>query len=253
MKKVFILFIVLVIGNFKAFSWSKDGHQLVAEVAKHYLKKSIIDSVHSYLDTLTFGEAANWMDNLRGKTEYDYLKPWHYVNIPKDKTYVKTEKPDILSQLQLAIDNLKNRKKLTHSEISFNLKVVFHLIGDIHQPLHCGYFDDKGGNEIKLTCMDHKDNLHHVWDNSIIQNLKITTDTCINFSNKMSRRKIKKIQKTNLLSWVNESRLLLPNVYNFSNNSIDQNYINQNKPIIIKQLTNAGLRLSYVLNVIFKK
>jgi len=194
-----------------------------------------------------------WMDNLKSNKEYDYLKPWHYVNIPKDKTYVVTEKPDIINQLQFAIDNLRNKKKLSPSEISFNIKLVFHLLGDLHQPLHCGYFDDKGGNSIELSCLNHKDNLHHVWDKSMIENLKINTDTCLSYTKKLSKSKIKKIQKINILSWVNESRLLLPAVYAFNSKTIDQNYINQNKSVLIKQLSNAGLRLSYVLNLVFSK
>lgn len=253
MKKHIFLFIIILAGNLKLYSWSKDGHQIVAQVAKHYLSKPIIDSVQKYLDTLSFEEAANWMDNLRGKSEYDYLKPWHYVNIPKDKTYVVTEKPNIINQLQFAIDNLKNKKQLTRAEISFNLKVIFHLVGDIHQPLHCGYYDDKGGNSIELTCMDHKDNLHHVWDKSMIENLKISADTCLVYANKLKRKTKKKIQKTPITSWVEESRLLLPAVYSFSSSTIDQNYMNQNKQVIIKQLSYAGLRLSYVLNLVFSK
>lgn len=251
MKNTIILIILFT--TFKAFSWSKDGHQIVAEVAKQYLTKPVSDSVQKYLDTLSFGEAANWMDNLKSNKEYDYLKPWHYVNIPKDKTYVVTEKPDMINQLQFAIDNLRNKKKLSPSEISFNIKVVFHLLGDLHQPLHCGYFDDKGGNSIELSCLNHKDNLHHVWDKSMIENLKINTDTCLSYTKKLSKSKIKKIQKINILSWVNESRFLLPAVYAFNSKTIDQNYINQNKSILIKQLSNAGLRLSYVLTLVFSK
>lgn len=253
LKKYLSIFIIIIACSYNAYSWSKDGHQIVAEVAKHYLKKSVVDSVQKYLDTLSFGEAANWMDNLRSKPEFDYLKPWHYVNIPKDNTYVVTDKPNIINQLQFAIDNLKSKNKLTRDEISFNLKVIFHLVGDIHQPLHCGYFDDKGGNTVELNCLNHKDNLHHVWDKSMIESLKITTDTCLKYSNKLSRKIKKKIQKTPILSWVEESRVLLPAVYNFTNASIDENYMNQNKPLLIKQLSCAGLRLSYILNTVFDK
>ena len=253
MKKTILLLTIIIIGCLNAYSWSKEGHQIVAEVAKHYLKKQVADSVQKYLDTLSYGEAANWMDNLKGQKEYDYLKPWHYVNIPKDKTYVVSEKPNVINQLQFAIDNLKNKNKLTSAEISFNLKIVFHLLGDLHQPLHCGYAEDKGGNSLELNCLDHKDNLHHVWDKSIIENLKINTDTCLNYTKTFSKRKIKRIQKINIISWVSEARLLLPSIYNYNDQIIDQKYINQNKPIIIKQLSNAGLRLSFILNLVFSK
>ena len=93
MKNIIILIILLT--SLKSYSWSKDGHEIVAKIAKHYLQNPVLDSVQKYLDTLSFEKASTWMDNVRSNHEYDYLKPWHYVNIAKDKTYVETEKPNL--------------------------------------------------------------------------------------------------------------------------------------------------------------
>jgi hypothetical protein len=68
------------------------------------------------------------MDDQRKNHAFDYLKPWHYVNIAKDATYVETEKPNLINQLQLAINNLKNHKKLSASDIAFNTKMNYILV-----------------------------------------------------------------------------------------------------------------------------
>ena len=55
----------------------------------------------------------------------------------------------------------------------FNLKVIFHLIGDLHQPLHTGYASDRGGNTKSVRYFNKSTNLHYVWDELIIKSEKI--------------------------------------------------------------------------------
>ena len=54
------------------------------------------------------------------------------------------------------------------------LKSLGHWVGDIHQPLHVSFDDDRGGNLVAIAgpC---KANLHAVWDNCIIEK-KIALD-----------------------------------------------------------------------------
>ncbi len=248
-----ILILIIIFASFKSFSWSKDGHEIIAQIAKHYLKKPVLDSVQKYLDTLSVEKASTWMDEQRNNHQFDYLKPWHYVNVPKDKTYVKTEKPNLINQLQLAINNLKRHKKLTSAEIAFNLKVVIHLVGDLHQPLHCGYFEDKGGNEIELLYLGKKDNLHHVWDKSLITTNKIDTALCISFIKTMNPKQLKKMQKINVLKWVKESRTILPFVYDFNDNQLNTAYVLSSNQVVTMQLMRGGIRLASILNTAFSK
>lgn len=48
------------------------------------------------------------------------------------------------------------------------LKYVVHLVGDVHQPLHAGYADDKGGNKHQLRAFGRGTNLHSSWDRELL-------------------------------------------------------------------------------------
>ena len=50
-----------------------------------------------------------------------------------------------------------------------DLLELFHLIGDLHQPLHVGFGEDKGGNTFEVQFNDKGSNLHKVWDSEIIE------------------------------------------------------------------------------------
>ena len=48
------------------------------------------------------------------------------------------------------------------------LKSLGHWVGDVHQPLHVSFDDDRGGNLVAVTGQC-RFNLHSVWDNRIIE------------------------------------------------------------------------------------
>ncbi len=48
------------------------------------------------------------------------------------------------------------------------LKYLVHLVADLHQALHAGYHDDKGGNLIQLHAYGKCSNLHAIWDSQLI-------------------------------------------------------------------------------------
>ena len=74
--------------------------------------------------------------------------------------------------LKECIRVLKNPESSKESK-SFYLKFLIHLVGDIHQPLHTGKFEDRGGNDIKLSFLGKPTNFHIVWDIHIIEYLNM--------------------------------------------------------------------------------
>jgi hypothetical protein len=52
------------------------------------------------------------------------------------------------------------------------LLFLAHFVGDVHQPLHVGFTSDAGGNTILVHWYRRKYNLHHIWDNEIINKAK---------------------------------------------------------------------------------
>ncbi|MDP3557911.1 MAG: S1/P1 nuclease [Bacteroidota bacterium] len=251
-KLIYILLFSCILLPSSIYAWGAKGHKIIAAIAKQSLNKQIVDSVQKYLGVMSFEEASVWMDEVRSKKEFDYLKTWHYVNVEKDKTYVKTKDPEVVNEIEIAIATLKEKGIRDKEKINFALKIIFHLIGDIHQPLHCGYAHDKGGNTIKVTYINKETNLHKVWDSEIIEDVGITLNDCLKLANALSLNEKNKIQTNNVEVWMNESRALLPEVYNFDE-KIKQDYIDKNKPVIEKQLVKAGIRLANVLHDTFKK
>jgi hypothetical protein len=48
------------------------------------------------------------------------------------------------------------------------LKYVVHFVADVHQPLHAGFADDRGGNSFQLQAYGRGTNLHALWDSGLI-------------------------------------------------------------------------------------
>ena len=254
MKKHLFYFLISLCITAKVYSWGGEGHKIVATIAKKCLSKQIIDSVNYYLDGINFKDASVWMDVVRKETKYDYLKPWHYINIEKDKTYVATEEPNIVNQLEIAIATLKLKgAERTKEKINFALKLIFHLVGDLHQPLHDGYAEDKGGNNINVIFNGKETNLHKVWDTDIIENQNITTKKCLKYINTLSDKEKAAIQTINVANWMAESRDFLNTVYAFENNKITKEYEKTSEAIIKQQLSKAGIRLACILYANFTR
>ncbi|HQQ93737.1 MAG TPA: S1/P1 nuclease [Bacteroidia bacterium] len=247
MKRVVLIAILFSAGKLSA--WSKEGHYLIAEIARHYLKPAVLDSVQHFLGDMSLEEASDWMDAVRKEGGQAYMNPWHYANIAKDKTYVPVKSPDVINRLQLAVKNLKtNRNDPAGSQ--FYIKVLLHLLGDLHQPLHLGYAEDKGGNDVEVQYFNRLSNLHRVWDDLLIKTAKIEGETCLHHLNALDKD-VQNFDGNSFLKWAMESRALLSIVYDFKDGLIDQNYVNKVTPLIEIQLLKAGMRVAAVLNSIY--
>lgn len=247
-----IIFIGLFVKSTLCFSWGAKGHKIVAEIAYNFLDKNIQDSVQKYLGGMSFKDAALWMDVVSNDKYYAYLKPLHSITIEKDKTYVKFDNENIVSEIEFSIEQLKNKNKNSKEDIKMALKLLFHLIADLHQPLHVGYAEDKSGNLVRIQFDGKETNIHHVWDFDIIESKSITSENCIKIIKSYSSKEIDGIQKIDVVAWMNYTRIHLYDVYGFKNTIIDEAYINKNTFIIEKQLALAGLRLASILNMAFK-
>ncbi len=254
MKKGFsalLLVVILISISGKSYAWGKRGHELVAEIAFRFLDDSTKLLVKKYLGNLNIEEAANWMDDERGNSYYNYMRTWHYLDIDKGEVYTPSQERNILTVLHSAIVDLRQYQTIKRKEVKRDLLLIFHLIGDLHQPLHTGYTIDKGGNTIEVTSPYVGGNLHSVWDTQIIEYKNITLDSCMQTYALLDAAEITEIKKINEMKWMYQSRSLLDTVYSFQNNFLDKNYIDSNALIIKKQLVMAGLRLASVLNEIF--
>lgn len=249
-KTILSLLIIALLMTFskQSFAWGKRGHELVGKIAWYFLDEPTRALVKKYIGNLSFEEAANWMDDERSNSYYNYMRTWHYLDIDKGGTYDNnsTER-NILTILHSAIVDLRDYKNKKRKDVRRDLLLIFHLVGDLHQPLHTGYAIDKGGNTIEITSDFLSGNLHSVWDTQILEYKNITMDSCMQLYATLDSAEIAEMKMINELKWMYQSRSFLDTVYSFKNNFLDQNYIDNSSNIIKKQLLIAGIRLASIL------
>jgi hypothetical protein len=249
-KLNFLLFLFLLT-SYNSFAWGSKGHGIVAEIAFAYLDANTKKTVVEYLDGMSIQEASTWMDNIKDDHSYDYMKPHHYVNFEKGESVVNNPGANIISVLTMTIKELKSNKNLSKAEIKQKICIIIHLIGDLHQPLHVGYGDDRGGNQMQINFNDNGTNLHSFFDSGIIKYKNITAQDCLN-ANRITQTELDNIQNIDIITWATQSRSYLDKIYSFEGHKISEEYVNSNTIIIESQLFKAGLRLASVLKEIFK-
>ncbi|PBQ32462.1 hypothetical protein CNR22_12000 [Sphingobacteriaceae bacterium] len=249
-RRIPILLLTLCLVS-NAFAWGPRAHKIVTQIATRYLEPAVADSVEKYLQGISLEKAGYWMDEVVMNSSYDFMKPWHFVAIENDKTYVRTKQPDIINVLENLIKTLK--KRTSTKETFLSLKLLTHLVADIHQPLHCGFVKDKGGSNIKLRFFYKTTDLHEVWDSEVLEYKAITAEDCLRLASNFTKRDITNYQRIDVMAWMEESRALLSYAYDFQGNKLGDEYLEKITPIIKMQLVKSGLRLASVLNQTFKK
>ena len=96
------------------------------------------------------------------------MDPYHFINFPKDaNTYdssgIANQRNSIIEAIAWYLEVLKSLDA-PRNEKRVPLRFVAHLGGDIHQPLHAGFAEDRGGNSLDLRFNGRKENLHLSWD-----------------------------------------------------------------------------------------
>lgn len=253
MKKIicsFLLLCTLLGAPTASYAWGRQGHEIVAQLAFRFLDPETRKSVLKTLDGLSFEEAATWMDDVKRNNSFDAMKPWHYINIEKGQDYQPSANKNALTVLNAVIGKLQQGSSFMGNR-QRDLLLLFHLVGDIHQPLHTGYGSDRGGNKIDLDYESTQLNLHSLWDTRIIEDEKISTEGCLALYATWAPGKADAVRNTRLMTWLTESRALLPRVYEFTGTRIDRGYSTRNKALVEQQLLTAGLRLAQVLEAAF--
>jgi hypothetical protein len=148
---------------------------------------------------------------------------------------------------------LKN-KDLAQDKKVLYLRLLIHIVGDVHQPLHVGHADDQGGNKVKVQWFNEPSNLHTVWDTKLVnfQELSYTEyATAINFTTKESRRAM---QEKPVSDWIMESYKLAEKIYGDikePDQKLGYAYNFQYVDLLNSQLLKGGVRLAGLLNEIF--
>lgn len=251
--------LILLVGIQCAYSndifWSKTGHRVTGEIAERYLSRKARKQVYKILQGQSLAEVSNYADDIKSDPAFRKYNPWHYVNFPADKKYEDvTPNPegDVVIAVRKCISVLED-KSTTAEDKSFYLKMLVHFIGDLHQPMHIGRAEDRGGNDIQLQWFDKGTNLHRVWDFHMIDDFGMSYTELADKLPELSRKAVKKMQKGTLLDWVEETHEITNEVYASVQvgDKLRYSYSYRFWGTVEEQLLRGGVRLAGVLNKIF--
>jgi S1/P1 Nuclease len=180
-----LVLLTLALLPLPALAWNIPGHMLSGAIAYQVLQQEnpqTIDKVKAVLEKhpwytnqrqarlqdvpvadhglVLFIQAARWADDIRSQDKAQNRPPWHFINIPfkpeGQPASVQTREPEQVNILTAMAENERVvRNEADPERKAIALAWLFHLVGDIHQPLHTAQLftveyphGDRGGNEI---------------------------------------------------------------------------------------------------------
>ncbi|HUS02839.1 MAG TPA: S1/P1 nuclease [Chitinophagaceae bacterium] len=240
-------------------AWGVLGHRIVGQIAESYLTPTAKKEIQKILGTGSIAMSANWADFIRSDSTMNYISPWHYVDVKGGLSYTEFQSyfkndtiVDAYTQLNFLIKELKNKNLAKDKKVMY-LKLLIHIVGDIHQPLHVGHPEDKGGNDIKVTWFGAATNLHSVWDSRLIDFQQLSYTEYTDAINHISTAQRAMLQKQRLLDWLYQTYQVVEKVYSDIKPDDKLGYLYNYKfiDILDQQLLIGGVHLAGLLNEIF--
>ena len=288
-----------------AAAWGPVAHAVIGELVERYLlindpglqallsrfreasQSRRVKAALLHVELPLPGEAlrffANWPDVQKrqpGMLPYDGLR--HFVNLPHTARYNRAQHcPDGICSIETL---LQQRAILANHQASLGQRAValawvIHLIGDIHQPLHAGKAEDRGGNltcivwkgqPSRLVSIDGKEqcsgaNLHALWDSLILE--EVTGFTHPNAAPALARQfqpLLQSIAATEppltarteaawravVERWHTEAQALILQAAIYPHgNTVERSYIDKHYGTIRQQVLHAAVRLAAMLRL----
>jgi len=259
--KKLLLSIVVFCFSFPSMAWwGSTGHRVVGEIAESYLTPKTKIAIREILGTESLAMASNWADFIKSDSAFNYLSPWHYINIKGGLNHDEFQKllqtdtaADAYTKLNFLIQELKNKQLAKDKKLMY-LRLLIHIVGDIHQPLHVGHLEDMGGNRIRVLWFSDSTNLHSIWDDKLIEFQKLSYTEYTNAINHIQKKQIITWQKQPVIEWFFESYQVAGKLYNEitqPHQKLSYRYNFDHVEVLNQRLLKAGIRLAGLLNEIF--
>ena len=252
-----------------AAAWGDEGHKIVCEIAMRSAVPSTRAEIRRLIKTDTefdfFSDACTWPDHPRQRTSE------HFVNLPRDADGLHSEScPGASACVVTAIKKdfaVLSSNSASQAQKLASLKFLGHWLGDIHQPLHVSFEDDRGGNNIPVTGIC-SGNLHAAWDTCLV--LRAVGDDADQAATVLMRTitpaRIEGWTHSEPKDWANESFAIAEQAQTkycireaasceqpAGKVNIDAAYVAVNTPVVREQLQKAGVRLAHLLDTALGK
>lgn len=246
-----------------AHAWGDLGHKVICEIAlakaKPSTRAAIVKLIKADGQFESFADACTWPDHPRKRAEE------HFVNLARYASALTNDCGVASKCVVTAIAKdfaVLSSDTATRDQKAASLKFLGHWVGDVHQPLHVSFEDDRGGNNIKVSgsCGN---NLHSAWDTCLVVAAVSTDvgDAAKRLLTSITQEQIQVWIQSDPRQWANESFTITESVQtkycvkrgdscDQANGRvmIDQSYIDANVSIVKEQFQKAGIRLAHLLD-----
>jgi hypothetical protein len=240
-----------------ANAWGQTGHRVSGKIAELYLTPEASAYISLILENESLAEISTFADENRSNRAEFWQKtasPYHYVTVPTGKTYSEVGAPengDSYTAIQMYTKTLKD-SLASRSDKQLALKMLVHIIADLHQPLHVGNGNDRGGNDLKLAFFWEDSNLHRVWDSGLIDRAQLSYTEWYEFlAPKISAEQAKQWYTADPLVYIAESLEIRDSIYP-NEDELSWQYLYDHTPTMKRRLQQAGVRIAAYLNEVFK-
>ena len=239
-----------------SLAWSADGHTSIGILAISQLQaesRRELESIIGPLDEHAMEKACNWPDEIRETEEWDWSARLHYINIPHGD-FVYLESRDCPDQ-QCATHAIKHyaaelgNREAPREQRWQAFAWLCHFVGDLHQPLHAGFEDDRGGNNFDINFKGEQMNLHGFWDFELINEHAGSWQNLVRLlSTSPVTRATSNWSPEMVNDWTNESHELAKQTVYPATKNIDEIYVQQSWERAQKQINSAATRLALIIN-----
>jgi len=198
-------------------------------------------------------------------------KYWHFVDYPfNDDGSALPAVPSPNAETEISEFSKSLGSSKSDSIKSYDLTWLIHIVGDLHQPMHCvtrvtnGHPDgDNGGNMVKIHTVNGDSNLHAYWDNMLgmdnspykVMRLVKKLSPAVTKNSKPKIEAGADLQLDKIHEWTQESVILAKqDVYSGPIGKgngpffVDRRYKKRSVILARKQVAKAGVRLADLLN-----
>ena len=270
------LLLLILFAPAVALGWGGTGHRVVCEIAYQQLQPAI----RAELDRLLALDADfdNFADSCLFADKPEVIRPIdHYLNLPRSTLAVTRDDCPLASSCVIAAirqDVLVLRDpQSSDAQKLLALKLLGHWVGDIHQPLHVSFKDDRGANSIGVDLELEWPTLHSVWDSEILaynqghdyrqiaarlgaqisdaQRAAWQYDSVIEWANESFQISIAPATRyctwQQGACWYSPDNMLLDDGEVRREQKISNSYLRRQGPVVELRLQQAGVRLAQLL------
>lgn len=235
-----------------AHGFGAAGHRIAGEIAERRLCANAAAAVLRYGAGQHLRDLGGWADRVRSTPAWEHSAPWHYVN-SADSEPLRAHRAPRGGDLLWAVDHFRERladERLAFGQRADALRFFVHFLVDLHQPLHVGRAEDRGGNTVVVEVDGERTNLHRLWDSGLIERGLDDRPAYAQSVEALAAAGGARWSGGTALDWAAESKALRPVVYAVGREP-DARYLAAAGAIVRRRLAQAGVRLADELDRIF--